>query len=79
MTARNAPAHERVIHTLRCWDTPADEAHFVGKHEKMPILRAMRAHSFFDDQEQHFLGASSVVSSGLVPGPHAPARSIILA
>ena len=29
VTARNAPAHARVVHTLRDWGTPADEAHFV--------------------------------------------------
>ena len=40
VTARNAPAHERVIQTLRAWGTPADEAHFVGAHEKAPILAA---------------------------------------
>ena len=72
VTARNAPAHERVIHTLRAWGTPADEAHFVGAHEKAPILEATGAHIFFDDQECHVRGASGVVSSGLVPGPHDP-------
>jgi 5'-nucleotidase len=77
VTARNAPAHERVIHTLRAWGTPADEAHFVGRHEKAPILRATRAHIFFDDQERHFIGASEVVPSGLVPGPHPPSLTII--
>ena len=77
VTARNAPAHERVVHTLRAWGTPADEAHFVGSHEKAPILRATRAHIFFDDQEKHFHGASRVVASGLVPGPHEPNRPVI--
>ena len=77
VTARNAPAHERVIRTLREWGTPADEAHFVGRHEKAPILRATRAHIFFDDQQRHVDGASSVLPSGLVPGPHAPNTPII--
>jgi len=77
VTARNAPAHERVVQTLRAWGTPADEAHFVGSHEKAPILKATRAHIFFDDQERHVLGASSVVASGLVPGPHDPERVVI--
>ena len=77
VTARNAPAHERVIHTLRAWGTPADEAHFVGKHAKASILRATRAHIFFDDQEKHVDGASGVVSSGLVPGPHMPEHLIV--
>ena len=77
VTARNAPAHERVIHTLRAWGTPADEAHFVGRHEKAPFLQASRAHIFFDDQEKHVARASSVVPSGLVPGPHSPDQPIL--
>ncbi len=76
VTARNAPAHERVVQTLRAWDTPADEAHFVGTHDKASILRAFRAHIFFDDQLKHVSGASSFVSSGLVPGPHDPEKLI---
>jgi len=67
VTARKAPAHERVIHTLRAWGTPADEAHFVGSHTKADILRATGAHIFFDDQEGHIAGAQHVVASGLVP------------
>ncbi|MBB3997820.1 putative HAD superfamily protein [Aureimonas pseudogalii] len=77
VTARNAPAHERVIHTLRAWNTPADETHFVGSNEKAPILEAFGAHIFFDDQEKHILGASAVVPAGHVPGPHDPNRLII--
>lgn len=77
VTARNAPAHERVVHTLRAWGTPADEAHFVGANSKAPILDAMGAHIFFDDQEKHVLGAASVVPSGHVPGPHVPENPII--
>ncbi len=77
VTARNAPAHERVIHTLRAWGTPADEAHFVGAHDKAPILCAFGAHIFFDDQEKHVLGASPFVAAGLVPGPHDPAHPVI--
>ncbi|WP_174502150.1 5'-nucleotidase [Acidiphilium sp. C61] len=77
VTARNAPAHERVIHTLRAWGTPADEAHFVGRHAKGPFLRACRAHIFFDDQETHVVGASDYVPSGLVPGPHSPEDPVI--
>lgn len=77
VTARNAPAHERVIRTLRAWGTPADEAHFVGAHEKAPILNAFGAHIFFDDQEKHVLGAAGLVASGHVPGPHDPKNPII--
>jgi 5'-nucleotidase len=77
VTARNAPAHERVIHTLRAWGTPADEAHFVGTNSKAPILQAIGAHIFFDDQEKHILHASDVVAAGHVPGPHKPEEPVI--
>ena len=77
VTARNAPAHARVVHTLRAWGTPADEAHFVGTRSKTPILEALGAHIFFDDQEKHVLGASHVVAAGHVPGPHNPDEPII--
>ena len=77
VTARNAPAHERLVHTLRAWGAPADEAHFVGTHDKAKILRATRAHMFFDDQEKHVTGASAVASAGLVPGPHDPGTTIL--
>ena len=77
VTARNAPAHERVVQTLRAWGTDADEAHFVGARPKAPILAAFGAHVFFDDQEKHVLGASGVVTAGLVPGPHDPSKPVI--
>lgn len=77
VTARNAPAHERVIRTLRAWGTPADEAHFVGSREKGPILKALGAHIFFDDQEKHVLGAAGMVPAGHVPGPHDPNAPVI--
>lgn len=77
VTARNAPAHARVVHTLREWGTPADEAHFVGTNPKAPLLKAFGAHIFFDDQEKHILGASSVVPAGHVPGPHAADSPVI--
>lgn len=77
ITARNAPAHARVVHTLRAWGTPADEAHFVGSASKAPILKAFAAHIFFDDQEKHVLGASPLVPAGHVPGPHRPEEPVI--
>lgn len=78
VTARNAPTHERVIHTLRAWGTSVDEAHFVGPNEKGPVLEAMKAHIFFDDQMSHVLSATSNnFPSGLVPGPHKPDMPII--
>lgn len=77
VTARNAPAHARVIHTLRSWGTPADEAHFVGAKDKAPFLKAFGADIFFDDQEKHVLGAAGIVPAGHVPGPHNPDTPVI--
>ena len=77
VTSRNAPAHERVVRTLRAWGTPADEAHFVRSWNKAPILGAFGAHIFFDDQERHVLNAAAVVPAGHVPGPHDPRILVI--
>jgi len=67
VTARNAPAHERVIRTLRAWDVRIDEAFFLGGMSKSDILKAFGAHIFFDDQAIHTDPASEVVPSARVP------------
>ena len=67
VTARNAPAHERVIRTLRAWNIRIDEAFFMGGVEKSQILKAFGAHIFFDDQTVHTERASKLVPSARVP------------
>ena len=67
VTARSAPAHERVIRTLRAWDVDIDEAFFLGGLPKEPVLKAFRAHIFFDDQATHIEPAARSVPSGQVP------------
>lgn len=67
VTARNSPAHTRVIHTLRAWNVAIDEAFFLGGLAKDQVLRAFGAHMFFDDQEFHVQSAAVVVPSGHVP------------
>jgi 5'-nucleotidase len=67
VTARNSPAHARVIHTLREWNVSVDEAFFLGGVPKDRVLQAFGAHMFFDDQETHVRAASSVVPAGIVP------------
>ena len=67
VTARSAPAHERVIRTLRTWGTLLDEAHFVGHNSKTSFVGAAGACIFFDDREKHVGEASAIVSAGLVP------------
>ena len=67
VTARAAPAHERVIKTLRAWDVRLDESLFLGGREKTDFLRAFGADVFFDDQIENCDLASSAVPSGHVP------------
>lgn len=67
VTARNSPAHERVIQTLRRWGVHVDEAFFLGGVSKDEVLKAFGAHIFFDDQDVHLADASKVVPSGKVP------------
>lgn len=67
VTARSAPAHERVIRTLRDWDIRLDESFFLGGLEKSAILDAFGADVFFDDQAGHCEKAREVVATGHVP------------
>ena len=67
VTARNAPAHERAIKTLRKWDVRVDEAFFLGGVPKTDVLAAFGAHIFFDDQYAHAHPASEVVPAAVVP------------
>jgi len=53
VTARCAPAHERVVRTLRAWGIRIDEALFLGGMPKGPFLKAFCADIFFDDQKGH--------------------------
>ena len=67
VTARSAPAHERVIRTLRAWNIRIDESIFLGGLNKTDFLRAYQADVFFDDQETHCDSASPHVATGHVP------------
>lgn len=67
VTARDRPAHERVILTLRSWGVTVDEAYFLGGLSKNQVLKAFNAHIFFDDQDKHAGPASEHVPSARVP------------
>jgi 5'-nucleotidase len=68
VTARGAPAHERVVRTLRAWDIRIDEALFLGGLEKGRFLKAFGADIFFDDQRGHVDSARRHdVAAGHVP------------
>ncbi len=53
VTARNAPAHERVVSSLKSWGVEVDDAFFLGGIEKARILKILKPHIFFDDQMTH--------------------------
>ncbi|MBT3505954.1 MAG: 5'-nucleotidase [Piscirickettsiaceae bacterium] len=67
VTARSAPAHERVIRTLRAWGIRIDEAIFLGGMDKGPFLKSFGADIFFDDQQGHCDSARQHVATGHVP------------
>jgi 5'-nucleotidase len=67
VTARSAPAHERVIRTLRAWNVRIDESLFLGGLPKGEFLRAYGADVFFDDQPLHCDSAKEHVATGHVP------------
>ena len=67
VTARSAPAHERVIRTLREWGVRLDEALFLGGRPKGPFLDAFGADIFFDDSEHNIASARDHVAAGHVP------------
>ena len=53
VTARNAPAHERVVFTLINMGIEVDEVFFMGGVEKARLLNILKPHIFFDDQTNH--------------------------
>jgi len=67
VTARSAPAHKRVILTLRSWGVRLDEALFLGGRDKGPFLEAFGADIFFDDSHANIESARGYVTAGHVP------------
>jgi 5'-nucleotidase len=67
VTARSAPAHKRVVLTLREWGIRIDEALFLGGRSKGEFLKTFGADIFFDDQQVHIESAKVHVTSAHVP------------
>lgn len=67
ITARNSPAHERVIRTLNDWNVRIDETFFLGGVEKYEVVKAFGADIFFDDQDVHLQDTSKETPSAKVP------------
>src|SRR5215813_12669124 len=63
----NAPAHVRVITTLRDWDIEVDETFFLGEIDKNRILEVFKPHIYFDDQLVYAEPAQGVIPSVHVP------------
>ncbi|WP_108651206.1 5'-nucleotidase [Dongshaea marina] len=67
VTARSAPAHERVVTTLEHWGVSANETFFLGGMKKERVLATLRPHIFFDDQRTHLES-----KAGDIPMVHIP-------
>ena len=67
VTARNAPAHERLINTLASLDIDTDEMFLLGGIEKKNVLDVLKPQIFFDDQIGHLKPASENTPSIHVP------------
>jgi 5'-nucleotidase len=67
ITSRNAPAHKRMVTTLRSWGIDIDQTFFLGGMDKGRILAEFKPHLFFDDQMTH-----AGPAAGTVPSVHVP-------
>lgn len=68
VTARNAPAHKRVINSLRSWGIETiNEAFFLGGIEKRKVLEILQPHIFFDDQVGHLEKTADSIASVHIP------------
>jgi 5'-nucleotidase len=67
VTARNAPAHERPVMSLKQWGVRVNDAFFLGGIDKGVIMEVLKPHIFFDDQEGHIASAARTTPSVHVP------------
>ncbi|GHI82734.1 5'-nucleotidase [Streptomyces xanthophaeus] len=67
VTARDAPAHERAVLSLKRWGLRVDEAFFLGGIDKAAVMNALDPHIFFDDQVSHVNGTAAATPSVHVP------------
>ncbi|MFG3285288.1 5'-nucleotidase [Streptomyces sp. NPDC048111] len=67
VTARNAPAHERAVRSLKGWGVTVNDAFFLGNIDKSTIMGVLKPHIFFDDQVRHLAGTARSTPSVHVP------------
>ena len=73
VTSRGAPAHKRLIKTLRSWGVSINESFFLGGAPKEKFLLAIKPHIYFDDQAVHLESAAhSTPVAQVVHSPAAP-------
>ncbi|MEU3297501.1 5'-nucleotidase [Streptomyces longwoodensis] len=67
VTARDAPAHERAVRSLKDWGVTVNDAFFLGGIDKSTIMGVLKPHIFFDDQVSHLSTTSRSTPSVHVP------------
>jgi len=67
VTARDAPAHERVVITMREWGVMVNDAFFLGGIDKGSVMNVLRPHIFFDDQIDHLRSTAKFTPSVHIP------------
>ena len=64
VTARSAPAHERVLRKLRAWDVRMDESVFIGGLTKTAVRKESQADVLFSGKRVNSHDAHAHVSTG---------------
>ena len=62
VTARNAPAHERILTTLQSHGISVDMTILLGYIPKARVLNEMKPHMFFDDDMKNFNDLKNVAA-----------------
>lgn len=78
ITARNSPAHERVIRTLRSWNVRVDETFLLGGAPKDGVVKAFGPHIFVDDQATHLEPSAPHTAVAQVPLPSSSGTQLVL-
>ncbi|MFG2694166.1 5'-nucleotidase [Kitasatospora sp. NPDC048407] len=67
VTARNSPADERAVKSLKRWGVRVNDAFFLGGIDKGRIMEVLRPHIFFDDQRVHLDSTARTTPSVHIP------------
>jgi 5'-nucleotidase len=67
VTARNSPADERAVKSLKQWGVRVNDAFFLGGIDKGTIMEVLRPHIFFDDQQIHLDSTARTTPSVHIP------------